>query len=155
VRPSSKDWNDSIDFNQFFKIYLLDWPDHSKSKYVNGLIMKRNIANKRMKGNITDPRILLISNSLGNVGEDDNFIDLGQVIRQEEPYVNILISKILAINPNLIFVEKQCTREVQEKLIEHDITVVTSVPVSDIKRISRLTRTIPCSSVNYIDPASF
>lgn len=27
IKPSSKDLNDSIDFSQFVKIYLLDWQD--------------------------------------------------------------------------------------------------------------------------------
>ena len=68
--------------------------------------MKKNIANKRMHSSIQSPRILVINNSLGNVGEDQEYIVLEQVIRQEEPYVNILVSKIKAVDPNLIFVEK-------------------------------------------------
>jgi len=65
-----------------------------------------------MNSRIENPRILVINNSLGNFDEEDQLSNLEQAIRQEEPQVNILISKIKALGPNLIFVEKQCTMQV-------------------------------------------
>lgn len=38
---------------------------------MNGLVMKKNIANKRMNSRIENPKILVINNSLGNFDEED------------------------------------------------------------------------------------
>lgn len=37
---------------------------------MNGIVFKKDIANKRMRSNIDKPRILLLANSLGYVQED-------------------------------------------------------------------------------------
>jgi len=52
---------------------------------VNGLVLKKNVANKRMNSQITNPKILVINNSLGNFGEQDELSNLEQALRQEEP----------------------------------------------------------------------
>ena len=36
IRPSSRLLNDIMNLNDFVKIKLIDWKDHSRSKYVNG-----------------------------------------------------------------------------------------------------------------------
>lgn len=47
-----------------------------------------------MATKIKDPKILLITNSLGYVRDEEDFMDIESVIRQEEPYVQIILSKI-------------------------------------------------------------
>jgi hypothetical protein len=60
VRPSSRYMSDSMIFNQFIKIKLINWHDNSKSAYVNGLVISKNIADKRMKADVDNPSILLL-----------------------------------------------------------------------------------------------
>lgn len=48
VRPSSRLLNDSLDINQYIKIKIIDWRDQSKSAYVNGIVMTKNLADRRM-----------------------------------------------------------------------------------------------------------
>ena len=47
--------NDSMNFNSFIKIKIINWYDNSKSVYINGAVMSKNIADKRMKNFIDDP----------------------------------------------------------------------------------------------------
>lgn len=55
VRPSSRLLNDSMNFNSFIKIKIINWHDNSKSAYINGVVMSKNIADKRMKSVIDNP----------------------------------------------------------------------------------------------------
>ena len=65
VRPFSFKYKDSIDITEYVKIQLINHRDTSKSKYVNGVVIKKSIAHNRMRKEIDNPNILLLSNSLG------------------------------------------------------------------------------------------
>lgn len=44
VKPSSKMLNDSMNFNLFIKVKLINWVDESKSAYINGIVLSKNVA---------------------------------------------------------------------------------------------------------------
>lgn len=95
VRPTSAILNDSIDINKFVKIVTVEYPNQDKCKFVNGVVFKKDIGSKRMRNNISNPRILLLSNSLGYVQDDAIALtDLEQEIKQEETFVQIIRQKI-------------------------------------------------------------
>jgi len=75
VRPSSRLLNDSIDINQYIKIKIIDWKDQSKSAYVNGIVMSKNLSDKRMQQMLERPSILLLRNILDS-GTIDKANDL-------------------------------------------------------------------------------
>ena len=52
--------NDSMNFNLFIKIKLINWVDESKSTYINGIVLSKNVAQKRMNAKIDNPRILML-----------------------------------------------------------------------------------------------
>ena len=56
--------------------------DNSKSTYVNGIVMSKNIADKRMKTKIVDPKILLLKDSLGSLKSEGGGLltDISSVI---------------------------------------------------------------------------
>ena len=58
---------DSIDFNSFIKIVKVLHHNQEKCQYVNGVVFKKDVASKRMRTQIENPRILLLSGSLGYV----------------------------------------------------------------------------------------
>jgi len=143
--------HDSIDFRKFVKICTLQHKNQEKCEYVNGVIIYKNVADKRMASQIANPRILVINNSLGYVREEEGYTDLESIIKQEEPYVEILISKINLIKPDLIFVQNDVSRTALDKLRNCKMTVIANVKESAIRRIARYTQTIPCPSTNLID----
>lgn len=65
VKPSSRYLKDSMDFNKFVEIQLLDHSDASKSQYVNGCVVMKNLADRRMPRRFENPSILLLKGSLG------------------------------------------------------------------------------------------
>lgn len=72
VQPSSKHLYDSMIFNSFIKIKIIDWMDNSKSCYINGIVISKNIADKRMKTDIDNPSILLLKESIGTMKAGEN-----------------------------------------------------------------------------------
>ena len=52
VKPSSFVFRDSIDITKYIKIQLVQFKDSSKSKYLNGVVINKSIAHKRMKWDI-------------------------------------------------------------------------------------------------------
>ena len=67
IKPSSRLLNDSIDFNSFIKIVTIEHINQEKCQYVNGVAFKKNVAHRRMRTSIENPRILLLTGSLGYV----------------------------------------------------------------------------------------
>ena len=67
VKPSSRMLGDGMDINHFIKVKIIDWRDNSKSQYVNGLVMSKSIASRRMQAVVPNPRILL----LRSIGQDE------------------------------------------------------------------------------------
>ena len=92
VKPSSRLRGDFMDINNYVKIKIIDWKDGSKSKYINGLVLNKNIASRRMKSVVPNPRILLLK-TLGQVEYDNSkaFInqDIATKIHSEEKYEKI------------------------------------------------------------------
>ena len=151
VKPSSRLLNDSMDFTNFIKIKLIEWKNSQKSQYINGVVISHNVADKRMRTEIQDPRLLLISNSLCYARDETNFTDLESVIQQEEHYIEILKEKIRSVSPSIVVVEGDVSRAVLDKLRSLDITVITNVKKSSMKRIARCTQTIMIPTTNLLE----
>lgn len=46
VKPSSQVLRDSMNFNSYIKIKIINWSDNSKSRYVNGVVLSSNLADR-------------------------------------------------------------------------------------------------------------
>ena len=124
----------------------------SKSKYVNGVVIKKSIAHKQMKWEIENPRILLLSNTLGYLKDEEDFLDLATEIKQEDSLIQIVMKKVELVRPDLIFVQNDASFKAIEALRDRNITLVTNVKKSVMQRLARLTQTISCPSTNLLNP---
>ena len=73
----------SMDICKYVKIQLIEYKDTSKCRYVNGVVIKKGVADRRMSQRIDNPRMIIISNSLGYMKDDEDFVDLEAELRQE------------------------------------------------------------------------
>jgi len=136
VRPSSRHLNDSMNFNSFIKIKIINWHDNSKSAYINGVVLNKNLADKRMDGLINDPSILLLKDSVGTTkGEGPNLTEIQSIVDQENSWIEIIKSKLTQVKPNIIIVEKDVGYKILDVLRESRITVITNLSSHKMKRI--------------------
>ena len=152
TRPSSHMLADSIDFSSYIKIVSIQHHNQEKCQYINGIVFKKDVASRRMRTKIENPRILLLHGSLGFVQDDDEgFFDVQVEISQQESFMKIIRQKIKSLKPDLIFIEKEASRLALEKLLDDNITVVTVTSAKMLKMIARATQTIVCPSTNLLD----
>lgn len=116
-------------------------------KYINGVVMTKTVADRRMQTEFSTPSILIIRNTL----EIDQ-ADLQSEMDQEEFLINILSKKLEQIRPSIVLVEHDVTYKVMCMLRDdHKITVVSNIEEHKLQKIARLTQTIKINGVNEID----
>jgi len=77
-----------MDFNQFVDILLVDYKDESESRYVNGCVFLKNLAEKRMPKKFENPKILLLQGGLGFMKDFEDQSDALH-LAMEQMYVDI------------------------------------------------------------------
>ena len=55
-----------------------------------------------MNKSLDNPRILLLSNSLGIQKDEEDFLDIETEIKQEDSFINIVMRKIELVKPDII-----------------------------------------------------
>ena len=160
VKPSSRYLDDKMDFNSYVDVLLLDHKDEKKSQYINGCVLAKNLADKRMPTLIRNPSILLLKGSLGfmrdfdGVGgskdKEDIYTDITTVVQQEDLFVAILEEKIKMINPSVIITEKDISFKTLEVLRRNKIAAISNLSLPKMKYLARLTKTIIVPSANVL-----
>ena len=118
---------------------------------MNGVVLQKSIVHSRMRREIDNPNILLLSNSLGIQKDEEDFFDIDAQIKQEDNFIGIIMKRIEQENPNLIFIEKDASFKAIEALLERNITLVTNVKKSVMQRLERLTETQILPSPYFLD----
>uniref|UniRef100_M4BZJ9 FYVE-type domain-containing protein n=1 Tax=Hyaloperonospora arabidopsidis (strain Emoy2) TaxID=559515 RepID=M4BZJ9_HYAAE len=122
-------------------------------KWLAGTVCHKHLSHKQMAREVTNPRILLFScgisydrsNSAGRMSSLDTLLE------QEKGYMAILVEKISALEPDVIFVENAVSRHAQELLYERRISIVLNVKKEILYRIARHTGAKVLTSVDHVD----
>lgn len=101
IKPSGFMLDDELDIN----IIWNEWGSYLDSAYVNGVVIKKNVIDRRLNSAHEHPRILLLSNNLGYARNDTDFTDFESSIKQEDHFVEIIKEKIGRVYPNIVVVE--------------------------------------------------
>ncbi|CAH0516747.1 unnamed protein product [Peronospora belbahrii] len=125
-------------------------------KWLAGTVCRKHLSHKQMARHVANPRILLLacgisydrSNGLGRMSSLDTLLE------QERSYMAILVEKISALEPDVIFVEKAVSRPAQELLRERRISIVLNVKSDLLHRIARHTGAEVLTSVDHVDKAN-
>ncbi|GMF16874.1 unnamed protein product [Phytophthora fragariaefolia] len=126
-----------------------------KFKWLAGTVCHKHLSHKQMARHVVNPRILLFgcgisydrSNGTGRM------CSLDTLLEQEKSYMAILVDKISALEPDVIFVEKTVSRYAQELLCERHISIVLNVKSEMLHRIARHTGAEVLTSVDHVDKA--
>ena len=115
VKPSTLDLNDKMDITEYVKILCVPWGEAEDSAYVNGVVMKKGLADKRMKTQILNPQILLISEAEGRE-EGAELHSLKEVVKYEDHPIKIMSEKISRLKPDIVVVEHDTSRQALDLL---------------------------------------
>eukprot|EP00957_Ditylum_brightwellii_P188179 14325941-Ditylum_brightwellii.AAC.2 len=86
-----------------------------------------------------NPRIMLLSGGIEFTRTENRIASLDTLLEQEEKYMEILVTKIIKLRPDVLLVGRSVSRKAQELLLESDIVLIQHVKSSLMGRIARQT----------------
>jgi len=151
VNPSFRDLKDFLNINEYMKIKTICHKDNSLCKVIDGFAFQKNVCSKNMNTSIENPKILLLDCGLDYYRNND-ITNFENSKLQEPAYFNIIMKKIELVEPNVILVNKNISRKIQEYLSHaNKVSLVINVKSSSLKKIARCTKTYVLPSTDLID----
>lgn len=145
---------DDMDIRHYVKLKKIPGGHPGDTSYVSGLVFTKNVALKSMSRSIPRPKILIITFSLEYARQQQHFMSLEPVIRQEREFLENLVNRISAMRPNLLLVQKNVAGLALQLLEAASITTVYNVKPSVIEAVSRCTQTKIITSVDRLAASS-
>ncbi|KAF2476692.1 uncharacterized protein BDR25DRAFT_339615 [Lindgomyces ingoldianus] len=147
--------HDDIDIRHYIKLKKIPGGKPSDTSYVSGVVFTKNIALKSMPRSIPNPRIICVTFAIEYARHQAHFLSLEPVIAQEREYLRNLVSRIAALQPHVLLVERNVSGLALEFLEQAGIAVAYNVKFSVLNAVARCTNTRMISSVDKlaIDPS--
>ena len=144
--------DDHMDITPYVKIKSIPGGRVSECKLIEGVMFRKNIAHKKMRSFVKNPRVLLLGCALEYQRIENRLSSLDTVLEQEKEYIQLQINKILSWRPDVIVVEKSVSRLAQDLIRNAGVTLVLNVKPSLMARLSRATRATPIvPASDYVD----
>lgn len=141
---------DDIDIRHFVKLKRIPGGRPGDTSYVSGLVFTKNLALKSMPRSIAHPNILIVTFALEYARHQQHFMSLEPVIRQEREYLQNLISRIAALRPQLLLVQRNVSGLALELLEKANIATAYNVKASVLEAVSRCSQTRIISSIDKL-----
>lgn len=131
---------DSMDIRQYIKLKRLSGDIPESTEVVDGVVFSKTLALKTMPRHISRPKIALIMFPLEYMRTGQHFMSLEPIINQEKEYIHKLVGRILALNPDVVFVGASISGLALKLLDEARIAVAYNMKPQVIERIARMTQ---------------
>lgn len=131
---------EDMDVRRYVKIKKIPGGKPSNSEYVDGAVITKNVAHKQMLRMQRNPRVMLVTFPLEFHRVEGQYVHFGQILRQEKEYLGNLASRIAALRPHVVLVEKSVSRIALEALAQHNIAVARAVKPTAIQFVARMTQ---------------
>lgn len=124
-------------------------------QWLAGTLCRKHLSHKQMARQVANPRILLFACGISydRSAGAGRLNSLDTLLEQERSYMSILVDKITALEPDVIFVERTVSRHAQELLRARRVGIVLNVKYAILERISRHTGAALLASVDHVDKA--
>jgi 1-phosphatidylinositol-3-phosphate 5-kinase len=139
-----------MDVRRYVKIKKVPGGSPKDSECIDGAVITKNVAHKSMLRQQRNPRIMLVTFPLEFSRVEGQYMHFGQILRQEKEYLGNLTSRILALRPHVVLVEKSVSRLVLDALAKQNIAVARSVKPSAIQFVARMTQADLFSSLDKL-----
>jgi len=139
-----------MDVRRYVKIKKIPGGTPKDSEYVAGVVITKNVAHKQMSRLQVNPRVMLVTFPLEFSRVEGQYMHFGQIVRQEKEYLGNLASRIAALRPHVVLVEKSVSRLALDALAKHSIAVARGLKPSAIQTIARMTQGDVFSSMDKL-----
>ena len=146
---------DDIDIRNYIKLKKIPGGKPRDTAYVSGVVFSKNVALRSMPRNILNPRIIVITFAIEYARHQTHFMSLEPIIAQEREYLRNLVSRIAALKPHVLLVQRNVSGLALEFLEREGIAVVYNVKAAVLHAVARCTQSRMISSVDKlaIDPS--
>lgn len=146
--------SDDMDIRHYIKLKKIPGGRPKDTSYVSGVVFTKQLAKRDMLRNIPAPRIMIVTFAIEYARHQAHVMSLGPILAQEREYLRNLVSRIVALQPSLLLVERNVSGLALEFLQEAGIVVATNVKPTVLNAVARCTQTTMISSVDKlaIDP---
>lgn len=141
---------DDMDVRHYVKLKKIPGGRPGDTSYVSGLVFTKNLALKSMPRSIPHPNILIITFPLEYARHQRHFMSLEPVIRQEREFLENLVSRIAALCPTLLLVERNVSGLALGLLEKANIATAYNVKPSVLEAVSRCTQTRIITSMDQL-----
>ncbi|GJN89682.1 hypothetical protein Rhopal_002669-T1 [Rhodotorula paludigena] len=107
------------------------------SEFVNGVVFTKNLMQKKMPRQLSNPKIMLVSFPLDFQRADGKYLDLDTVLRQEKEHLQNVVARIQNHFPQIVLVERNVSSRALEYLLERDVAVARNVKHEALVAVSR------------------
>lgn len=147
--------NDDIDIRHYIKLKKIPGGKPGDTSYVSGVVFTKNLALKSMPRSIAHPRIVIVTFAIEYARYQQHFMSLEPVLAQEREYLRNLVKRIVALNPQVLLVQKNVAGLALDLLAEANVAVAYNVKPSVLSAVSRCTQTKLITSVDKlnVDPS--
>lgn len=139
-----------MDVRRYVKIKKIPGGAPKDSEFVDGAVITKNVAHKAMSRSQRNPRVMFVTFPLEFHRVEGQYMHFGQVVRQEKEYLTNLATRIAALRPHIVLVEKSVSRIALDALAKHKIGVARSVKESAIQFVARMTQGDVFSSIDRL-----
>jgi 1-phosphatidylinositol-3-phosphate 5-kinase len=149
------DRGDDIDVRNYIKLKKIPGGNPRDTSYVSGVVFTKNVALRSMPRSIPNPRIVIITFAIEYTRHQGHFMSLEPVIAQENEYLKNMVSRITALRPHVLLVQRNVSGLALEYLEQEGIAVVFNVKPTVLNAVARCTQSRMISSIDKltIDPA--
>ncbi|XP_063957816.1 1-phosphatidylinositol 3-phosphate 5-kinase-like isoform X2 [Lytechinus pictus] len=152
VKPNVAE-GDVMDIRYYVHIKRVPGGSRSECCLVKGVISTKNVAHKKMSQKQSNPRILLLQAAIEHQRVQNKLASLEPLVLQEHEYLKNCVSKIVALRPTVLVVEKSVARLAQDFLLACGISLVLNVKPRVVGRITRQTEGSSISSIDQVSAA--
>lgn len=141
---------DENDIRHYVKLKKIPGGRPGDTSYVSGLVFTKNLALKGMPRSIAHPNILILTFPLEYARHQLHFMSLEPVIRQEREFLQNIVNRIAALQPQLLLVERNVSGLALEFLQQANIATAYNVKVSVLQAVARCCQTRIISSIDKL-----
>ncbi|POO00265.1 Chaperonin Cpn60/TCP-1 family [Trema orientale] len=126
----------TMDPDGYVKVKCIATGVRSDSQLVKGLVFKKHAAHKHMPTKYKNPRLLLVQ---GVLGQSSSGLSSFDSMEQEKDYLKSVIEMLDLCHPNVVFVERSVSRDIQESILKKGMTLVFDMKLHRLERVARCT----------------